>query len=177
MNAHVLFGQMACQNGFGGCLPRSVNDRPTRASAHYSLCSSKDEQRSAAGGMAETGLGSTGVCFLLRRSHAQFRSHVWGQVPGQEWFIVGWCLAPGLGTALQVPVEPQPRIDLPQLEGGQDRKESRSQTTTPLGPGTVIVLPPQCWPTQASFREVVVHRDAWVIDEMRQSRPVFLQAG
>jgi len=62
--------------------------------------------------MAGAGLGSTGVWFPHRHSHAQLRAPVFGQVPGQEWFDVGWCLAPGLGAALQVPVEPQPGIDL-----------------------------------------------------------------
>ena len=56
-----------------------------------------------------------------------------------------------LGAALQVPVEPQPRIDLPQLERGQDRKQSRGQATAPQGPGAVIVLPPHSRSTQAAF--------------------------
>src|SRR5262249_22985551 len=94
-----------------------------------------------------------------------------------EWFNVGWCPAPSLGATLQIPVEPQPRIDLPEVESGQDGKEHRGQAATPQSPGAVIVLPPQRWPTQASFRQAVVHRDAWIIDRMRQPGPVFLQAG
>src|SRR5947208_16674112 len=114
----------------------------------------------AAGGMAGTSLGSTGVCFLLRRGHAQFRAHVLGQVPGQEGFDVAGYLASGLGAALQVPVEPQPRIDLPPLERGQDRKEKPSQATTPQGPGAVIVLPPHSRPTQAAVRAGVANWSA-----------------
>src|SRR5207245_1387558 len=127
---------------FLDALDRAVSDRRTRASARYRPCSSIYERRAAVDGMADTGLGSTGICFLLWRSHAQFRSRVLGQVPGQEWFNVGWRPASRLGAALQIPVEPQPRIDLPQLQSGQDRKESRGQAATPQSPGAVIVLPP-----------------------------------
>ena len=51
------------------------------------------------------------------------RTPVFGQVPGQEWFDVARRLAAGWGGAVQVRVRAAaPRIDLPQLERGQNGK-------------------------------------------------------
>jgi hypothetical protein len=44
--------------------------------------------------------GSTGICFLLRRTQAQFRANVRGQIPGQEGFDVVGRLTSRLGAAL-----------------------------------------------------------------------------
>src|SRR4051794_22156496 len=77
-------------------------------------------EASAPDGRAGAVLRSTGVGLLLRSCQAQLRAHLVRQVPRQERFDVLGRLTTRPRAALQIPVQPQPGIDLPQLQRGEE---------------------------------------------------------
>ena len=98
-----------------------------------------------------------------------------GEIPGQERLNVFGRLSAGRCTTLQVPRQPPSRIEFPVGQRGQQRKHRRCQPATPQGTRAVEVLPRHGRAASRSFRSVVVHRNAWIIDEPNESRPVLLR--
>src|SRR6516162_1695699 len=102
----------------------------------------------AGGGPGLTGW-STAIGFCHGGVIRQLLALLLGQVPRQEGLKVWGRLPARCGTAVQIPPQPPARIDPPQLQGGQQRKQQGRQATAPQRPGTVVVLAAQRRPAQA----------------------------
>ena len=99
------------------------------------------------------------------------------EVPRQERLDVAGRFAPRGSAGFQIPREPQSRIDLPELQRRQDGEHHRRQTTGPFGSRAVVVLATQRRIAHQTLSEVVVQRNAWIIEKHGQARPMFHQAG
>ncbi len=108
----------------------------------------------------------------IQREFAETINHVVAYGKRSDFF---GRLPAGRRTTLQVPRQPQSRIEFPVGQRCQQRKHRRCQPATPQGTRAVEVLPRHGRAAACSFRGVVVKRNARVIHKPRQSRPVLLQ--
>ena len=73
-------------------------------------------------------------------------------------------------------MQPLARVDLPKNQRGKDREQHHCQTARPLGSRTVVILAAYRWVADQSLAVVVVQRNPWIVDEQRQTGPMFVQA-
>ena len=115
------------------------------------------------------------VRFISPPGRALDSSPLFGPDPSPRAGIASVAAAPGcpIGAGLQIATEPALRIDLPQLQGLQDRKRYRGQTGTPPTASS------SCAPPPGLARHVRRRCCPWplgVIQKDGQSFPVSLQA-